>query len=88
MLEIKDNDMIITKEDGNVETFKILFYYNNPERKKDIYFLYKEENPDELIAVSSSDGETLNDLTKDEFEEAEEMLDVYQNDPKIGEIKK
>jgi hypothetical protein len=30
---------------GRRESLKILFYYNNPERKKDFYFIYKEDDP-------------------------------------------
>lgn len=88
MIEITDNTMLITHEDGSEEKLKILFYYNNPERKKDFYFIYKEEKPEDVIVMSSSDGKELQEVTDEEFEEAQEMFDTYENDPKIAEAKK
>ncbi|MCQ2743070.1 MAG: hypothetical protein MJ239_07300 [Bacilli bacterium] len=88
MSEIKENEIVITKDDGSEETFKILFFYTNPERKKDFYFIYKDENPDELIVLCSEDGKELMECTEEEFEEANEMLETYENDPKIQEAKK
>ena len=49
MLEITDNTVIITRDDGTEDTWKIYFYYHNPERNKDFFFLFKEEDPDSLI---------------------------------------
>jgi uncharacterized protein YrzB (UPF0473 family) len=80
--------MLITHEDGSEENLKILFYYNNPERKKDFYFIYKEDDPENVIVMASSDGKELQEVTDEEFEEAQEMLDTYENDPKIAEAKK
>jgi uncharacterized protein YrzB (UPF0473 family) len=88
MIEIKDNTMIVTHEDGSEESLKILFYYNNPERKKDFYFIYKEADPSNVIVMASSDGKELQEVTDEEFEEAQEMFETYENDPKIAEAKK
>jgi hypothetical protein len=87
MMEITDNTMEITAEDGTKETVRILFYYNNPERKKDFYFFYKEAKPDELIVMSSTDGKQLEEVTDEELEEAQEMLNTFETDPKIQRIK-
>ena len=87
MLEIKDNTIIITKEDGISEEWKIYFYYHVDERNKTFYFIYKEEDPDSLIVMSSKDGETLEEVSEEEYEEASEMLEMYENDPKIASIK-
>ncbi len=87
MLEIKDNTIIITKEDGTSEEWKIYFYYHVDERNKTFYFIYKEEDPDSLIVMSSKDGETLEEVSEEEYEEASEMLEMYENDPKIASIK-
>jgi hypothetical protein len=73
---------------GRRESLKILFYYNNPERKKDFYFIYKEDDPENVIVMASSDGKELQEVTDEEFEEAQEMLETYENDPKIAEAKK
>ncbi|OPZ34185.1 MAG: hypothetical protein BWY98_01176 [Tenericutes bacterium ADurb.BinA155] len=88
MIEIKDNTMIVTHEDGSEESLKILFYYNNPERKKDFYFIYKEDDPENVIVMASSDGKELQEVNDEEFEEAQEMFETYENDPKIAEAKK
>jgi len=88
MIEINDNTMIVTRDDGEEEHFKILFYYNNPERKKDFYFIFKEANPEDVIVMCSGDGKELSEVTDEEFEEAQEMFDTFENDPKIAEAKK
>ncbi len=87
MAEITDNRIIITDDSGMEETWKILFYYENPERKKTFYFIYKDENPDDLLVMASEDGKTLLEPTVEEMEEASEMLETYEDDPKIASIK-
>ncbi len=87
MLEINDNTIIITKDDGSNEEWKIYFYYHIDERNKTYYFIYKEEDPDSLIVMASKDGETLEEVSDEEYEEASEMLETYENDPKIASIK-
>lgn len=88
MIEIKnDNDMVVTADDGTQQLLKILFYFHNDERGKDYYFLYEENNPDELMVMASSDGESLEQLSEEEFDEAEQVLEAYQEDPAIQELK-
>ncbi len=87
MLEINDNTIIITKEDGTSEEWKIYFFYHVDERNKTYYFIYKEEDPDSLIVMASSDGQSLEEVSDEEYEEASEMLETYENDPKIASIK-
>lgn len=88
MIEIKnDNDMVVTADDGTQQLLKILFYFHNEERGKDYYFLYEENNPDELMVMASSDGESLEQLSEEEFDEAEQVLEAYQEDPAIQELK-
>ncbi|MCQ2772296.1 MAG: hypothetical protein MJ238_03360 [Bacilli bacterium] len=87
MLDIQDNSIAITLDDGTVETWKILFYYHNDEREKDYYFIYKDEDEDSIIVMASKDGETLEECSEEELEEAEEVLEAYESDPKIGDIK-
>ncbi len=88
MIEIKnDNDMIITREDGSQELIKILFYFHNDERGRDYYFLYTEDNPDEVICMSSVDGESLEELSDEEFDEANQVFEAYMEDPKIQQAK-
>ncbi|HAS55769.1 MAG TPA: hypothetical protein DEF61_02420 [Firmicutes bacterium] len=89
MFEIKnDNDIIITDENGNEELDKILFYFHNDNRNRDYYFIYKEEDPDSIIVLGSEDGQSFFELSDEEFEEAQEVFDAYNLDPKIKEAKK
>lgn len=87
MLEIKDNTIVITKDDGTSEEWKIYFFYHMDERNKTYYFIYKEEDPDSLIVMASRDGTTLENVSDEEYEEANEVLETYENDPKIEAIK-
>jgi uncharacterized protein YrzB (UPF0473 family) len=86
--ELENNEMSITREDGTEDIVKILFYYENEERKKKFYFLYEEDKPEDVFVMASEDGESLMILTDEEMAEAEEMFDTYMNDPKIAEAKK
>ena len=88
MLEITDNTVIITKDDGQEDVWKLYFYYENKERGKTYYFLYKEEDPDSLIVMGTKDGETLENLSEEELSESEEILEAYENDPKIEEARR
>lgn len=87
MIEIKDNTIVITLENGTEEKWKILFYYHNDERGKDYYLIYRDEDPDNIIVMASSDGETISSVTDEEFAEAEEMLMTYEEDPSIQGLK-
>ncbi len=88
MIEIKnDNDMVITRDDGTEQLMKILFFFHNDQREKDYYFLFEESNPDEIIVMASSDGTSLEELDEEEFDEAQQVFDAYQEDPTIAQIK-
>ncbi|MCR5079677.1 MAG: DUF1292 domain-containing protein [Bacilli bacterium] len=88
MLEIKDNnDFIVTGDDGLEELLKILFYYHNDERGKDYYFLYRPEAEDDVFVLCSSDGNSLEVPTEEEFAEAQEVFEAYDSDPNIASIK-
>ena len=87
-MEINDNEIVLTKENGEKEVAKILFYFHNDQRGKDYYFLYKEENPDDVIVMSSSDGASLDEVDDEEFDEAEQVFEALQEDPKIEEARK
>ena len=88
MLEIRnDNDMVITEEDGTERLLKILFYFHNDQRNKDYYFLYEEGNEEEVMVLSSADGESLEMLTDEEMDEAEQVFEAYEEDPSIQSLK-
>lgn len=83
MLEITDNTVEVTFDDGSKKEYKIYFFYDNPERGKRFYYLYEEKDPDSLLVMVTKDQITLDEPTEEEMEEAEEMLDTYESDPKI-----
>ena len=87
-MEINDNEIVLTKENGEKEVAKILFYFHNDQRGKDYYFLYKEEKPDDVIVMSSGDGASLDEVDDEEFDEAEQVFEAFQEDPKIEEARK
>lgn len=87
MIEAKDNDMVITREDGTEDLWKIYFYYVEEESGKTFYFLYKEEDPDSLIVMASLDGKELSPVSEEELARAEEVLGAYEEDPAIQEAK-
>lgn len=86
-LEINDNTVIITRDDGGEDVWKLLFYYENEERGKSYYFLYKEEDPDSLIVMASTDGVSLENVSEEELAEAEEILESYESDPKMQALR-
>lgn len=89
MIQItNDNDMVITDEDGNEQLAKILFYYHNDQRSADYYFLFKPETPDEVVVMASEDGNSLREVSEEEFEEAQEVFSAYEEDPLIEEARK
>lgn len=88
MLEpINDDDIVITDENGNEQLCKILFYFHNDNRNKDYYFIFKQEDPDSIIVLSSEDGNSFQECSDEEFEEAQEVFDAYNEDPKIQQAK-
>lgn len=87
MIEAKDNDMVITREDGTEDLWKIYFYFVEEESGKTFYFLYKEEDPDSLIVMASLDGKELSPVSEEELARAEEVLAAYEEDPAIQEAK-
>ena len=87
MAEILDNTIVISDDEGNEQEWKILFHYENEERGRTYYFIYREEDPDNLTVVASENGEELILPDEEELEEAEEVLEAYENDPKFAEIK-
>ena len=88
MLEpINDDDIVITDENGNEQLCKILFYFHNDNRNKDYYFIFKQEDPDSVIVLSSEDGNSFQECSDEEFEEAQEVFEASNEDPKIQQAK-
>ena len=83
----EERDIEITREDGITEHFHILVTFRNEERGKDYYFLYKPEDEDTLICLSTTDGQSFEYLSDEEQDEAEQVLEAYNEDPLIEEIR-
>ena len=83
----EDREIEITRDDGTVVRLKILFTFRNEERAKDYYFLYENEDDDSLFCLSTSDGVSVEYLSDEEEDEAEQVLEAYNEDPMISEIR-
>ena len=81
----EDREIEITRDDGTVVRLKILFTFRNEERAKDYYFLYENEDDDSLFCLSTSDGVSFEYLSDED--EAEQVLEAYNEDPMISEIR-
>jgi len=87
MIAVEGDTVVVTKSDGSKEKWKLYFSFRDGKRSKDFYFIYKEGDPDSLVVMASRDGKNLVDVRKGELAEAEEMLQAYENDPKIRDLK-
>ena len=83
----EDREIEITRDDSTVVRLKILFTFHNEERAKDYYFLYENEDDDSLFCLSTSDGVSFEYLSDEEEDEAEQVLEAYNEDPMISEIR-
>lgn len=84
----KDNQMVITDDQGNEHLMTVLFTYEHEERQKKYVFFFDEADPDNVIAMIYNDeGELFDIEDDDEYAEIEEVFNAYNEDPKIQEIK-
>ena len=84
----KENQILITDEDGKEHLLEILFTYNNEERGKDYVFLFDPKDPDSVFPMIYHEDHTLEEIEDDEeYEEVEEVFNAYQEDPKIQDLK-
>lgn len=84
-----DDEMIITLDDGTEQVMKILFTYENEERKKSYVFLQEKEDEDNVLAfIYNEDDKSLEEIEDDdEYSEVEEVFNAFLNDQKIKEAK-
>ena len=88
-IELENNEMLITDENGKDHLMKILFTYDNEERKKSYVFLYEESDEENVLAFSYNEKtKELSEITDDEeYKEVEEVFNAFNEDPKLQEIK-
>ena len=86
---LNDNDIIIKDDDGKETLMKILFSYDNEETNATYVFVYEPNNEDDIYCfkVNEETNELIMVEDEDELEEASEVLEAYDNDEKINEIK-
>ncbi len=89
-MEPKNNDeIVIYDEEGKEYLMNILFTYENEERNAQYVFVYDKGNPDDVFVMKyTDDSDELFEVTdEEELAEAQEVLDAYNDDPTIQEIK-
>lgn len=80
--ELLDDEMIISDDNGDEKVMKILFTYENEERKKSYVFLYEENDEDNILVFAYDEkNKTLEEIEdEEEYKEAEEVLNAFDLD--------
>ena len=88
MRELKDDEIIIYDDEGKEFLMKILFTYENEDRNSEYVFVYEESNPEDVYVMKYNDNNELFEVEdEEELKEAEEVLNAFNEDPKINEVK-
>ena len=93
-MEIKnETQMVVVDQEGKEHLMQILFTSENEERDAQYVFFYDTEDKEENVMVMRyvgelDSGELIPIEDEDEFDELEEVLNAWQEDPKIQELKK
>ena len=93
-MEIKnETQMIITDEQGKQHLMQILFTSENEERDAQYVFFYDTEDKEENVMVMRyvgelDSGELIPIEDDEEYDELEEVLNAWEEDPKIQDLKK
>lgn len=83
-----EDEIVIYDEEGNEYLMNILFTFENEERGAEYVFLYEPSSPEEVILMKYNEDHELFEVTdEEELKEADEVLEAYNNDPTIQEIK-
>jgi len=73
----KENQILITIEDGSEVMMEILFTYEDPDTGKTFVLYFDEKNPDDVLASRYDDSGALFDLEGDEYEKISAILDHF-----------
>lgn len=85
---LNDEQIKIYDDEGNEFIFNILFTYENNERNAEYVFVYNPENEEEVYVMKYNENHELFEVTdQEELEEAQEVLNAFDEDPKINAIK-
>lgn len=84
----EDKKIVIKDEDGKEYVMEILFTCDIDERNASYVFVYDPENPEDIYPMRyTEDGELEQVEDEDELSDLEEILNTYEEDPKIQELK-
>ena len=93
-MEIKnETQMVVTDSEGKEHLMQILFTSENEERGAKYVFFYDTEDKEENVMVMRyigelESGELIGIEDDEEYDELEEVLNAWEEDPKIQELKK
>ena len=93
-MEIKnETQMVVTDNEGKEHLMQILFTSENEERDAKYVFFYDTEDKEENVMVMRyvgelDQGELIAIEDDEEYDELEEVLNAWEEDPKIQELKK
>lgn len=87
-MNLDDNQIVIYDEEGNKYLMEILFTYENEERNTKYAFIYDKDAPEDIIVMKYTDDGNIEEvIDEEELEEASEVLEAFNDDPKINELK-
>lgn len=87
-MELNENQIAIYDEDGNKFLMEILFTYENEERGAKYVFVYENNAPDDIYLMKYDDKGNITPVEdEEEFEEGQEVLAAFEEDPNIEKLK-
>ncbi|MBR1581665.1 MAG: DUF1292 domain-containing protein [Bacilli bacterium] len=87
-MELNENQIAIYDEDGNKFLMEILFTYENEERGAKYVFVYENNAPDDIYLMKYDDNGNITPVEdEEEFEEGQEVLAAFEEDPNIEKLK-
>lgn len=83
------NEIVIKDDEGKEYLLNILFTYHNPERNTDYAFVYEPSDEESVYTLKYGKNNEVEFVTdEEELNEAEEVFNAFNEDPKISELKK
>ena len=79
-MELDENKMVITDEDGNEHLVEILFTYHSDQRNKDYVVFFEDEDSNDVMAMAYTDDGELLPISDEEYSEIEEVLNAFEED--------
>ncbi len=73
----KENQILITKDDGTEIMMEILFTYEDPESEKNYVLYFDPAQPDDVLASRYESSGELFDLEGDEYEKISAILEQF-----------